>query len=945
MYGDGEDPFRKQGGIHRRPELFLEFLNRLREFHDLLYNPEQMNQLIDEYASIIDDPAGGLSMVDADRAMWDYHWVMGDEAYPKYLSRSASSKAGQGRFYQRAATKDFPGMVQIMKDYVTSNNREFDTSTDDAALPEKPRITATCGIDFPINALTFETSPFRDPQGSGSFAAMKWRVAEVNPDSEFVPVVEDRSVVLIEEEAEWRYFKGTQEPSRGRDTWRQVNFDDSSWLTGRTVIGYGESFIDTTLSDMRGRYSTLYLRKTFDVVNIDDIGKLTLEAKYDDGVNIWINGVHVMSGNTHSSELAFDAVVANRSENHEFTSYTLRNPENYIVSGTNVVAVQVINSYLSNSSDCFIDVRLVSEPDDQSGPPSTPRSFNRKPGKYEINAVWESEEATQFNSDIQIPASVVNAGDTYRVRCRMKDNSGRWSHWSDPVQFVAGEPLSAGILDNLRITELMYNPMGSNSGSYIDNDGFEYVELKNIGDETIDLSYVSFVDGIAFDFGSGSILNLLPGEFVLVVKNEAAFISRYGSGLTDRIAGEYSGNLSNAGERVILEDFWNGIVVEFDYNDGLGWPLPADGGGHSLIPLEDAVLGESEGSLNYGGNWRASAYINGSPGYDESEVTSTIVINEIMAHTNYNDPQYPQYNSNDWIELYNTTGTSINLGGWYLSDDIDELKKWAIPAIDIVGYNLISFDEINDFHNPISSGFGLNKAGEVVILSYLPGNSEDRVVDFIRFKGQDNEISLGRYPDGGADWHSMLMSRDAANENPILDVVIDELMYHPLENNEEYIELYNPTSETVYLESSEGSWRLDGAVDYIFETGMSIPADGRLLVVGFDPTTERTRLNDFISAYSTDLLTAGVQIVGPWTGSLSNSSERLSLEYPLMPDQPGEPLCWVIIDEVIYADVSPWPETADGAGEGIQRIFSDQYHSGNSPANWEAAAPTPGSKP
>jgi hypothetical protein len=945
MYGDGEDAFRKQGGIHRRPELFLEFLNRLREFHDLLYNPEQMNQLIDEFASIIDDPAGGLSMVDADRAMWDYHWVMGNEAYPKYLSRSASSKAGQGRFYQQAATKDFPGMVQIMKNYVTSNNREFDTPTYDAALPETPQITATCGEDFPINALTFETSPFRDPQGIGTFAAVKWRIAEVNPGSKFVPVVEDRSVFLIEERSEWKYFKGTQEPSRGRDSWRQVDFDDSSWLRGRTVIGYGESFIDTTLSDMRGNYSTVYLRKKFDIGNVNDIGTLTLQAKYDDGVNIWINGIHVVSGNTHSSELPFDAVVANRSENHSFTDFTLPEPESYLVSGTNVVAVQVINSYLSNSSDCFIDVRLFCEPDEEKEPPSTPRNFSRQPGKYEIDAVWESEEITRFNSDIQIPASVVNVGDTYRVRCRMKDNSGRWSRWSDPVQFLAGEPLSAGILENLRITEVMYNPSDMNTGDYINNNEFEFVELKNIGDEAIDLTFVSFVDGITFDFVGGSILSLLPGEIVLVVKNEAAFISRYGAGLSGKIAGEYSGSLSNNGENITLQDFWNGVIVQFDYNDGRGWPLSADGGGHSLVPLEDAVLGESAGSLNYGDNWRASAYIGGSPGQDDPEVLSTVVINEIVANTNFIDPQYPQYNSNDWIELYNTTGTSINLRDWYLSDDIGELKKWAIDAIDIDGFSWISFDEINDFHNPSDSGFGLSKAGEEIVLSYLPGNSGDRVVDYVRFKGQDEGISLGRYPDGGIDWFAMPMSRNSANEEPFLRVVIDELMYHPLDLNDEYIELYNPTSEIVFLGNSEGPWRLDGAVDYTFPIGMSIPADGRLIIVGFDPVVERARLNDFVTAYNTDSLTAGVQIVGPWTGSLSNSTERLSLEYPLTPDQPGESLGWVIVDEVIYADMSPWPEAADGTGDCLQRIFSDQYHSGNSPDNWQTAVPTPGSEP
>jgi hypothetical protein len=930
-YGGMSDPF-SRSGVLNSPQISVACRNRVREIVDLLFNSDQTNQLIDEFAAVIDDPGGGPSIVDADRAMWDYHWAVGDGAYPRYLDQDASFKAGQGRFYQEAVNRgyqrDFAGMVQVMKDFVVERGSYMNSISDDSAIPHTPSVTATCPPDFPINCLTFEMSPFSDPQGSGTFAAMKWRIAEVNPGSQVT--VQKEGIVLIDEGAEWKYFKGTREPTLALGSpWRQVGFNDSSWLNGNTPIGYGESFIVTNLSDMIGGYSTVYLRKTFEVTDLDAIGKLLLEVKYDDGVNVWINGVHVAGGNVPSAELPFDAIVDNRSENHDFTTYTLLDPGGYLVAGTNVIAAQVINSDLSNSSDCFFDVRLIGQIDEEAEPPAVPPAYSREPGKYEIDSVWESDEITDVASrSIKIPASAVKVGRIYRVRCRMKDSSSRWSHWSYPVQFVTGETVSAGILEDLRITELMYNPPASPASESADNEEFEFVELKNIGDENLDLSYVSFTNGITFDFGTASITSLRPGGFVLVVKNRDAFLLRYGTDLSDLIAGEYSGKLANDGENIILEDFWNSTIVQFEYNDGRGWPLSSDGGGHSLVPLNSALIDEHDGSLNYGGNWRASSYIGGSPGADDSEPAATVVINEFLAGQG----------DDDWIELYNPTDATVALADFYLSDDLNNLKQWAIAASAVGPRQLLSFDETKDNLN-----FGLSRFGEQVILSYLPGTAEDRIIDAVQFKAQETGVSMGRYPDGGNYWLQMKPSRDSVNSDPVQHVVIDEIMYHPPnDTDDEYIEIYNPTAGQIYLENTAGPWRLDGAINYTFPAGTSIAAGGRLIVVGFDPHAEAGLLAAFVDAYSTGPLTAGSDITGPWTGNLSNAGERIALEMPQATDLPDDPIAWVIVDEVIYADVSPWPEAPDGTGDVLQRISVDQYHSGNDPDNWTIAASSPG---
>ena len=68
--------------------------------------------------------------------------------------------------------------------------------------------------------------------------------------------------------------------------------------------------------------------------------------------------------------------------------------------------------------------------------PGLPGFKEGKPWRYEIEPHWSSGELTAATLQTSIPASVFKSPGTYRVRARHRDNTGRWSHWSAPVQIA-----------------------------------------------------------------------------------------------------------------------------------------------------------------------------------------------------------------------------------------------------------------------------------------------------------------------------------------------------------------------------------------------------------------------------------------------------------------------------------------------------------------------------
>jgi hypothetical protein len=510
------------------------------------------------------------------------------------------------------------------------------------------------------------------------------------------------------------------------------------------------------------------------------------------------------------------------------------------------------------------------------------------------------------------------------------------SSWSGPTiaTFIIATP-------PLAITEIMYHPAPPASGTNAEGD-FEFIELKNTGTQTLNLIGVRFTNGIDFTFtATNAITHLGPNQYLVLVRNQAAFLSRYPT--VTNIAGVFSGSLDNAGERLALEGALKEPILDFAFKDG--WQPTTDGAGFSLVIQNESAAFHT---WTNPASWRVSAALHGSPGRADPAAPNipSILVNEALTHT---DP--PQV---DTIELYNPTANAVNLGGWFLTDDASNPIKYRIPSNTMIlagGYAQFTEDQ---FGPAGANAFALSSLGEEVYLFSGDGTNITGYRHGFAFGAQTNGVAFGRHVSSDGREHFITHTGNSpgfANAGPkVGPVVISEIMSAPLpfgsnaNTLEEYVELRNLTSQPVPLFDPlhpTNAWRLDGGVQFTFPAGVTMPPQSHLLVVGFSPDFDPVMLNWFRSRHSLDTNTV---MFGPFTGNLANEGERIGLYLPDKPEIPPSPIVgfvpYFLLEEVNYSDQAPWPAGARETGNSLQRIANITF--GNDPANWQAGAPTPG---
>lgn len=341
--------------------------------------------------------------------------------------------------------------------------------------------------------------------------------------------------------------------------------------------------------------------------------------------------------------------------------------------------------------------------------------------------------------------------------------------------------------DAVALSEIMI----SNKGSVPDNLGGypDYIELHNGSTERADISGYglsdSLLEGAKYVFPAGTVLE--PGAYVVV---------------------------------------WCGGEAE----DGMHAPFKLSAGEEAVLfdasgrPLDTAVLNSVDSGMVLRREGEVWTQAKPCPGYPKTEEGMAeyekslketedigLYINEFMASnaTTLCD-SFGSYS--DWIELYNSTDTDMDISGFGISDNLSQPMKYRFPdgtTIAAKGYLVVFCSGNEGMQNgELHAPFGLRSYGEDVVIA----NRAGRIIDSYSFKNQETDVSVARIPDGAGEFQSNSQPSpgypntgagysafDAANRLPLGGVYISEFGGSTGSVATDWVELHNSTGSAVSL--------------------------------------------------------------------------------------------------------------------------------------------------
>lgn len=478
------------------------------------------------------------------------------------------------------ATSTWEQQIEFIQDWLVQRMTWIDGEYPKAVTISPSSTALAAGTNVALNALggtVYYTLNGSDPRLPGGGISL---------DALMLGSSGNNETTLIAENATGVTALRPSSSSPGPTAWTATNFDTTGWQTGSNGVGYENSpadfngLINIPVGNIAGQHPhSVYIRIPFNVVDPSAYNVLTLRMKYDDGFVAYLNGVRVQSENAPTSTPAWNQAATNDHPDSaavNFVDFDISAYLGELQAGPNVLAIHALNNG------------------------GTPNATNSSSTSSDMLAVAELIAA-----DVRPGGSTVTINNTTDLVARSFDGTD----WGGPSveTFVVGIPASAA---NLAITELNYHPSNPTPSELLidptfSDDDFEFIEVKNVSVEPIDLSGMTFSDGINLTIPATTVLQ--SGTYGLFVTNQAAFEQRWGTGLP--ILGIYTGRLNNDGEALRLIDLNGNDILNFTFNDT--WYRPTDGDGYTLVPVNENDLSANR---NAPASWGISCEIQGTPG-------------------------------------------------------------------------------------------------------------------------------------------------------------------------------------------------------------------------------------------------------------------------------------------------------------------------------------------
>ena len=147
----------------------------------------------------------------------------------------------------------------------------------------------------------------------------------------------------------------------------------------------------------------------------------------------------------------------------------------------------------------------------------------------------------------------------------------------------------------------------------------------------------------------------------------------------------------------------------------------------------------------------------------QAAAACTVTINEVCPKNgSYAAPDGGTY---DWIELYNGSGSAVDISGWGITDKAETPYRFTIPegtTLQAGGRKIIFCDGTAGETNKEIAPFGLSTSGETLTLTDKSGNIASQVT----FGDMAKDTSYGQYPDGSGEFYVLAGTPNAENKAP-----------------------------------------------------------------------------------------------------------------------------------------------------------------------------------